>query len=163
VECIGTIGMGYPGTLLRRRQRGILMHSYDNRSQIRALVIGGWAGLARLGASGSVPANHKKIAQGSARVVGRAQAADRDSRANNSATARDSAQPVGPTCRWEGLGGVAAGCWLPFACCLPFGGGAPFCCLPFCGFLPCCFERAAGPATVMPIWVISELTTWSSA
>jgi hypothetical protein len=29
--------MVYPGTLLHRRQRGIPMHSYENRSQIRAL------------------------------------------------------------------------------------------------------------------------------
>ena len=116
MECIGTIGMGYPGTLLRRRQRGILMHSYDNRSQIRALVIGGWAGLARLGASGSVPANHKKIAQGSARVVGRAQAADRDSRANNSATARDSAQWGQPAGGRASVGWPrAAGCPSPAA------------------------------------------------
>jgi hypothetical protein len=36
-RCIGTIGMVYPGTLFHRRQRGISMHSYENRSQIRAL------------------------------------------------------------------------------------------------------------------------------
>jgi hypothetical protein len=35
-RCIGTIGMVYPGTLVPRRQRGIPMHSYENRSQIRA-------------------------------------------------------------------------------------------------------------------------------
>jgi hypothetical protein len=29
--------MVHPGTLFRRRQRGIPMHSYENRSQIRAL------------------------------------------------------------------------------------------------------------------------------
>ena len=29
--------MVYPGTLFHRRQRGIPMHSYENRSQIRAL------------------------------------------------------------------------------------------------------------------------------
>jgi hypothetical protein len=36
-RCIGTIGMVYPGTLFHRRPRGIPMHSYENRSQIRAL------------------------------------------------------------------------------------------------------------------------------
>jgi hypothetical protein len=34
---IGTIGMVHPGTLFRSRQRGLPMHSYENRSQIRAL------------------------------------------------------------------------------------------------------------------------------
>jgi hypothetical protein len=29
-RCIGAIGMGYPGTLFHRRQRGIPMHSYEN-------------------------------------------------------------------------------------------------------------------------------------
>jgi hypothetical protein len=29
----------YPGTLFHRRQRGIPMHSYENRSQIRALRV----------------------------------------------------------------------------------------------------------------------------
>jgi hypothetical protein len=37
-RCIGTIGMVYPGTLFHRRQRGIPMHSYENRSEIRALL-----------------------------------------------------------------------------------------------------------------------------
>jgi hypothetical protein len=37
-RCIGTIGMVHPGTLFHRRQRGIPMHSYDNRSEIRALI-----------------------------------------------------------------------------------------------------------------------------
>jgi hypothetical protein len=36
-RCIGTIGMVYPGTLFHRRQRGITMHSYETRSQSRAL------------------------------------------------------------------------------------------------------------------------------
>jgi hypothetical protein len=40
-RCIGTIGMVYPGTLFHRRQRGIPMHSYENRSQIRALILPG--------------------------------------------------------------------------------------------------------------------------
>jgi hypothetical protein len=30
----------HPGTLLHRRQRGIPTHSYENRSQIRALAPG---------------------------------------------------------------------------------------------------------------------------
>ena len=30
--------MVHPGTLFHRRQRGIPMHSYENRSEIRALV-----------------------------------------------------------------------------------------------------------------------------
>jgi hypothetical protein len=34
---MGTIEMVYRGTLFHRRQRGIPMHSYENRSQIRAL------------------------------------------------------------------------------------------------------------------------------
>jgi hypothetical protein len=38
-RCIGTIGIVYPGTLFHRRQRGIPMHSYENRGQIRALVL----------------------------------------------------------------------------------------------------------------------------
>jgi hypothetical protein len=29
----------YPGTLFHRRQRGIPMHSYENRSEIRALLL----------------------------------------------------------------------------------------------------------------------------
>jgi hypothetical protein len=37
-RCIGTIGVVHPGTLFHRRQRGIPMHSYENRSQIRALL-----------------------------------------------------------------------------------------------------------------------------
>jgi hypothetical protein len=37
-RCIGAIGMVYPGTLFHRRQRGIAIHSYENRSQIRALA-----------------------------------------------------------------------------------------------------------------------------
>ena len=32
--------MVYPGTLFHRRQQGIPMHSYENRSQIRALAHG---------------------------------------------------------------------------------------------------------------------------
>jgi hypothetical protein len=40
-RCIGSIGMVHPGTLSHRRQRGIPMHSYENRSQIRALRGGG--------------------------------------------------------------------------------------------------------------------------
>ena len=40
-RCIGTIGMVYPGTLFHGRQRGIPMHSYENRSQIRALACRG--------------------------------------------------------------------------------------------------------------------------
>ena len=39
-RCIGTIGMVHPGTLLHRRQRGIPVHSYENRSQLRALQVG---------------------------------------------------------------------------------------------------------------------------
>ena len=31
--------MVYPGTLFYRRQRGIPMHSYENRSEIRALQV----------------------------------------------------------------------------------------------------------------------------
>jgi hypothetical protein len=38
-RCIGTIGVVYPGTLFHRRQRGIPMHSHENRSQIRALGV----------------------------------------------------------------------------------------------------------------------------
>ena len=34
---IGTVGMVYSGTLFHSRQRGIPMHSYENRSAIRAL------------------------------------------------------------------------------------------------------------------------------
>jgi hypothetical protein len=41
-RCIGIIGMVYPGTLFHRRQRGFPMHSYENRSQIRALARGRW-------------------------------------------------------------------------------------------------------------------------
>jgi hypothetical protein len=43
-RCIGTTGIVYPGTLFHRRQRGIPMHSYENRSQIRALPTQ-WLGL----------------------------------------------------------------------------------------------------------------------
>jgi hypothetical protein len=42
-RCIGTIEMVYPGTLFHRRQRGIPMHFYENRSQIRALSVIGSA------------------------------------------------------------------------------------------------------------------------
>ena len=34
------VGMVYPGTLFHMRQRGIPMHSYENRTQIRALIHG---------------------------------------------------------------------------------------------------------------------------
>ena len=34
----GTIGTVYPGTFFHRRQRGIPMHPYENRSEIRALL-----------------------------------------------------------------------------------------------------------------------------
>jgi hypothetical protein len=37
-RCIGAIRMVYPGTLFHRRQRGIPMRSYENRSEIRALA-----------------------------------------------------------------------------------------------------------------------------
>jgi hypothetical protein len=37
-RCTGTIRVVYPGTLFHRRQRGIPMHSYENRGQIRALA-----------------------------------------------------------------------------------------------------------------------------
>ena len=39
-RCIGTIGMVYAGTLFHRRQRGIPMHSYEDRSEIRELTAG---------------------------------------------------------------------------------------------------------------------------
>jgi hypothetical protein len=39
-RCVGTIGMVHPDTLFHRRQQGIPMHSYENRSQIRALLQG---------------------------------------------------------------------------------------------------------------------------
>jgi hypothetical protein len=33
------LGIVYPGTLFHRRQRGIPMHSYENRSEMRALPV----------------------------------------------------------------------------------------------------------------------------
>jgi hypothetical protein len=38
-RCIGTIGVAYPGTLFHRRHSATPMHSYENRSEIRALRI----------------------------------------------------------------------------------------------------------------------------